>query len=810
MNPELLRSFQTFVSRTLVSWMCVSVAVTFATSSKAAGEALSTYNPGLTLATALDPREPVIADFNRDGTPDMAVVCGTGFVSIFLGTGNGTFGPRADFSALVQRNPAESDIPASLEVADLNNDGRDDLITANFNSFVLPPGSVSVLLGNGDGTFRPSQQFPVGDGPVSARAVDMNGDGQLDVVATNYRSNTVTVLLGNGDGTLQPAHDFPTGENPRDLALGDFNEDGFPDVLVADSGSNPFQTCSLMLGNGDGTLQPRTTIFAAAQGIAVGRLNGDSHLDLVACTFGFNTAQVFLGSGDGTLTSAGSLNLAMSSFDLKLADLNLDGTQDVVALGQQGDTPQTVSIFLNHGDATFEPRSEFTIGREPTGMAVGRLDSDQLPDIVIADRRTHTVSLWQTTPSSADRPPFVTAPTVVSGTEGQRMTIDVTASDPDATPIASLVATQLPPGATFTTNAGHTSGTLDWTPDFTQGGVYTVVFTATANTLTDIAVTSIFIANQNGAPVAAAGGPYSGIAGSPVNFDGSASSDPDGDALSYAWSFGDGATGAGVTPMHTYNAGGSFAVSLRVADPGGLHGDAATTATIQSVVSADILLENGGSTLDVRKMGNRSTTVGLEETLLPYTDLIPSSIRISTAFPNSGFVTDCPPDLRSFVMGDLNGNGVPDIDVRFSNKCLANLFNNVPDNTVATVVITGQFSEPGGMVPVNAQRDLTIRAKHRDEQIMAVASPNPFNPETAIEYTVMKAGSVTIRIYSIGGRLVRTLKQGEPTEPGTYDVMWNGTDDSGGHVSSGIYLLRTTQKAGAIEESSVLKLILTK
>jgi flagellar hook assembly protein FlgD len=94
--------------------------------------------------------------------------------------------------------------------------------------------------------------------------------------------------------------------------------------------------------------------------------------------------------------------------------------------------------------------------------------------------------------------------------------------------------------------------------------------------------------------------------------------------------------------------------------------------------------------------------------------------------------------------------------------------------------------------------------------ILASAYPNPFNPETAISYTVKNSGPVTLRIYSTDGRLVRTLKQSEATVAGTHEVTWNGTDDHGRHVSSGIYFVKTSQKAGASEETSVLKLALTK
>src|SRR6185295_19369607 len=244
-------------------------------------------------------------------------------------------------------------------------------------------------------------------------------------------------------------------------------------------------------------------------------------------------------------------------------------------------------------------------------------------------------------------------------------------------------------------------------------------------------------------------------------------------------------------------------------DPSGLFDEDATTATIRAEVQAQIVLENDGSTIDARKTGNRSTTVGLEQGVLPYSDLVLSSIRISHSGP-AGFVTECSADPRFFVIGDLDADGILEANIRFPNKCLANLFNNVPNNTVQAITITGEFSSGGSTVPLRAERDLTILVKHRQTPILVIASPNPFNPETMISYTVNGSGLVTMKIYSVDGRLVRTLKQGEDTPAGTHGVAWNGTDDGGRHVSSGIYFVKTTQKVGTTEETSLLKVALTK
>ena len=107
-------------------------------------------------------------------------------------------------------------------------------------------------------------------------------------------------------------------------------------------------------------------------------------------------------------------------------------------------------------------------------------------------------------------------------------------------------------------------------------------------------------------------------------------------------------------------------------------------------------------------------------------------------------------------------------------------------------------------------KSVTVRTARSSAPILASASPNPFNPETAISYTVRGTGPVTLRVYSIDGRLVRTLKYGEMTTAGTHEVRWNGANDHSQPVSSGIYFVRTDQRVGNAEESAVLKLTLTK
>ena len=250
-----------------------------------------------------------VADVDNDGTPDLIVPNYTdGTVSVFLGNANGTFQPA--------RTSATGPSPYLLAVGDFNGDGKLDIVTAN-NTV---GGSMNLLLGNGDGTFQPPRTIATGTTPDSMVVGDVNGDGKLDIVlgrpSWNYPEQyDVSVLLGNGDGTfrspiLSPmpfAYGVPD-EIPISIALGDFNRDGKLDLVVADDyAGGPVQ---LLLGKGDGTFQAPMNVFSSSSfiplSVAVGALTTTGNLDLVitgqvaSSTGSFGEVVALPGRGNGT------------------------------------------------------------------------------------------------------------------------------------------------------------------------------------------------------------------------------------------------------------------------------------------------------------------------------------------------------------------------------------------------------------------------------------------------------------------------------------------------------------------------------
>src|SRR5258708_8315896 len=249
------------------------------------------------MAAGTQPSAARIADLNGDGIADIVApnpnssTLNANTVSVLLGNGDGTFQSQVEY--------ATGEAPYDVAIADFNADGKLDLAVANASSSA---NSVSILLGNGEGTFGSHVDYAAGLQPFTLVAADLNGDGKIDLEVEHASSSTPTsVLLGNGDGTFQPYSSYADGGSQTlAVAVGDFNHDGVLDVVTGNSGAN---SVSLLLGKGDGTLQPHVDfpVGTTAAGLLLADFNGDGNLDISVSNFYLNNFPILLGNGNGTL-----------------------------------------------------------------------------------------------------------------------------------------------------------------------------------------------------------------------------------------------------------------------------------------------------------------------------------------------------------------------------------------------------------------------------------------------------------------------------------------------------------------------------
>ena len=292
--------------------------------------------------TGRAPSAAMFADFNGDRIPDLAVTnYSDNTVSILLGQPNGTFANKVDYATGVQ--------PGALVAADFNGDGKVDLAVLNESAQ-----TVSILLGNGNGTFQSHVDYHVGISPLGIVAASFTASGYMDLAVANWNDSTVSILLNNGNGTFQTQTLVSVAPNPQSIASGDFNADGKVDLITASADPG---IVSVLLSNGNGTFtrvdSPSGVLGPDFTSVISGDFTPAAHLDAVVSSR--NSSQLFLLLGDGNggfqqpVPLLPPLGFYAPITTMIAADLNQDGKLDLAANGD------ALFVLFGNGGGSFRP-----------------------------------------------------------------------------------------------------------------------------------------------------------------------------------------------------------------------------------------------------------------------------------------------------------------------------------------------------------------------------------------------------------------------------------------------------------------------
>ncbi len=339
------------------------------------------FAPAVNYIVGKNPRSVVAADVNGDGLVDL--ICansGTNTLSVLTNNGNGGFVLATTLTVGIG--------PQWVIAADVNGDGKQDLISANSGTNTL-----SVLTNNGSGGFVLATTLTVGNGPQCVIAADVNGDGNIDLVTACF--SQISVMINNGNGSFAPAASYgylgDTWETYTSVTAADVKGDGNIDLICSQFNTN---TLTVFTNNGSGKFSPNATLTVGyfPYSVTAADVNGDGDIDLICANAWPNTLSVLTNNGSGGFALASSPSVGNSPVSVTAADVNGDGNVDLIC-ANYGNYGNTLSMLTNNGSAGFALACTLVVGTQPWSVTAADVNGDGNMDLISANYGNNTVSV---------------------------------------------------------------------------------------------------------------------------------------------------------------------------------------------------------------------------------------------------------------------------------------------------------------------------------------------------------------------------------------------------------------------------------
>ncbi|CAF1454319.1 unnamed protein product [Adineta steineri] len=347
--------------------------------------AQKTYSTGLLTS----PMSLSMTDVNSDTTPDIIVALYNQYtVGVLFNFGNGTFHAQTTYSTGI------GSFPQCVSGVDVNGDNKPDIIVANNGG-----NGVGVLFNAGNGTFLSQITYPTGSPsyPPSAAAADVNNDNKPDIVVANQNLGNVGVLFNFGNGTFRSQTTYSTGNNsgPTSVVLVDVNADGQRDIIIANYNEG---SVGVLLNFGNGTFHPVTSYSTGnnskARSVSIVDVNNDNKPDIIVANYGINNIGVLFNFGNGTFGPQTTYSTGTNSGPMSVAavDINGDNKPDIIVANYDANN---LGVLYNVGNGTFLPQTTCSTGTssQPRSVSVTDINNDSKPDIIVANYGANNIGV---------------------------------------------------------------------------------------------------------------------------------------------------------------------------------------------------------------------------------------------------------------------------------------------------------------------------------------------------------------------------------------------------------------------------------